>query len=417
MISDPDQGGTCVIVGASHAGVQLAASLRKEGWKGPCVILGEEPVLPYHKPPLSKAFLNAARGHADILLKSPAAYDALDVGLQLGCKVVRIDTEATCVILQDGTSLHYDRLALATGARARIPDLPGIDLPGVYTLRSLVDGDAIREATGLARYCVVIGGGFIGLEMAASLRKQGLAVTVLEAGSRILARTNAPEVSEYFQRLHRRKGSLIHTNVAVVSVEGEHRVEAVVDGNGVRYPADMVVVGVGVIANSELAAAAGLDVENGILVDTRMRTSHPNIVAIGDCAAVRRGNGIAPLRIESVQNAVDQAKTAAITLCGGSTPYTALPWFWSDQFDTKLQIAGLCSGYDTVMFRGNPEADEHFSAWYYRDQALLAVDAINDPQTYVLARKILEAGVSVPPEAAGDKNSNLKTFLAMGAPA
>ncbi len=398
-----------VIVGASHAAAQLAASLRQAGWDGKISVVGEEPIPPYHRPPLSKAYL-AGEKHSDELLIRPATfYEKSDIDLVLGTRVTGLDRENKTLTLHDGGSIPYTRLALATGARVRKLDtLPGHELDGVFYLRDLNDVDRIRGYIGSGKSAVIIGGGYIGLETAASMRKLGMEVTVLEALPRVLQRVTAPEVSDFYSRVHGEEGVQIITDAAVEALEGSGDVTGVKLADGRSIPADLVVIGVGVVPATELAEQAGLAVDNGIVVDEYARTSDPDIVAAGDCTNHYNPIYDHRLRLESVQNATDQAKVAANTLCGRLEAYHALPWFWSDQYDLKLQIAGLSQGYDRVVLRGDSASGRSFAAFYFSGQRLLAVDAVNRPREFMLARKALAAGQTANPDLLGDDSADLQ---------
>jgi 3-phenylpropionate/trans-cinnamate dioxygenase ferredoxin reductase component len=398
----------CVIVGGSHAAAQLGASLRQGGWEGKISIVGDEAIPPYHRPPLSKAYL-AGDKHSDELLIRPAAfYEKSNIDLVLGNQVTAIDREAKVITLHDGGSIPYTKLALTTGARVRKLALPGHELDGVFYLRDLSDVDRIRGFVGKGKSAVIIGGGYIGLETAASLRKLGMEVTVLEALPRVLQRVTAPEVSAFYTRVHGEEGVKIITEAAVESLQGAASVEAVSLADGTKLKADMVIIGVGVIPATELAEAAGLDVDNGIVVDEFARTSDHDIVAVGDCTNHYNPIYDRRLRLESVQNATDQAKTAANTLCGKLEPYNTLPWFWSDQYDLKLQIAGLSQGFDQVVIRGDSESGRSFAAFYFQEGRLIAVDAINRPKEFMSTRRALASGKSADAAQLGDDSTDIQ---------
>jgi 3-phenylpropionate/trans-cinnamate dioxygenase ferredoxin reductase subunit len=397
-----------VIVGASHAGAQLAATLRQQGWEGKISLLGDEAIPPYHRPPLSKDYLAGAK-HSDQLLIRPATfYEQSGINLLLGTRVSGIDRDAKTITLQDGATVPYTRLALATGARVRRLDVAGADLEGVFYLRDLNDVDGIRGYLGPGKRAVIIGGGYIGLETAASLRKLGLEVTVLEAMSRVLQRVTAPELSAFYRRVHTEEGVRIITDAAVAGIDGKGTVAGVSLADGTRLEADLVIIGVGVVPATDLAEAAGLTVDNGIVVDEYARTSDPGIVAAGDCTNHHNPIYHRQLRLESVQNATDQARTAAATLCGRLEAYRALPWFWSDQYDLKLQIAGLSQGYDRVVLRGSAASGRSVAAFYFSGDRLLAVDAVNRPREFMTSRRALTQGLSADPDALADETVDLQ---------
>jgi len=377
-----------IVVGASHAGAQLCASLRQQGWTGEIVLIGDEPVLPYHRPPLSKTFLAGDVTLDDLLIRRPDFYAKQRITVRQG-RIVAMDRGAHELTLADGETLRYDKLALCLGARPRTLPVPGADLPGVHALRSAADILAIRAGLTPASRVVIIGAGYIGLETAASLRKTGHAVTVLETAERVLQRVTAPAVSAFYARVHREEGVDLCTGVTIAALTGDDRVRGVQLADGEVIPADLVIVGIGVVPNTELAEAAGLAVDNGIVIDAQALTSDPDIVAAGDCASHPCPHAGRRLRLESVPNAGEHAKVAAATLCGKPAAISALPWFWSDQYDLKLQIAGLNTGYDEVRLQGDAMTGRHFSAWYYRDGRLLAVDCVNRPQDFMAARQAL----------------------------
>ncbi len=383
-----------LIVGASHAGAQLATSLRQEGWTGEIVLIGEEATLPYQRPPLSKAYLAGKSTLDELAIRSTEFY--VKQGIQLlDATVEAIDRSAGHLFLSTGDELPYDKLALCTGARPRRLRIPGADLAGVHYLRTAADVELIRQAAIAGRRAVIIGGGYIGLETAASLRALGLEVTVLEATERVLERVTAPEVSAFFDRVHRGEGVSIRTGTLVEALSGGGRVSEVILASGDSVPADLVIVGIGVEPNTELAAAAGLVVDNGVVIDDQTRTSDPDIVAAGDCATHDMARYGRRIRLESVASAGEQAKVAAATVCGKSKTIAALPWFWSDQYDLKLQIAGLNTGYDEVILRGDPTRDRDFTCFYLRAGELIAADCINRPRDFMFSKRVITQQIPV----------------------
>ncbi|WP_273443963.1 NAD(P)/FAD-dependent oxidoreductase [Neolewinella agarilytica] len=409
---------TCLIIGASHAGVNAAFALRKQGWKGNIKLFDREPELPYHRPPLSKVFLSGDTGVEDSLLKGISSYESENIDLQTGRSVTEILPKDKIVRLSDGETCSYDQLLLATGASPLMPPIPGLKSSHkIFGLRTAADARGIRNAffASSGKRVVVIGGGYIGLEAAASLRKLGGRVTVLEREERVLARVTSPEMSAFFTRLHTDKGVSIATGRDVTAIEIKGSELEVFCGDGSRYAADMLIVGVGVVVNTALAQMAGLKISNGIAVNARMQTSDPDIYAIGDCTSFFHPRYEKEIRLESVQNAVDQAKVAAANICGIPTEYASLPWFWSDQFEVKLQMCGLASGYDRLVVRREEGDDPHqHSCWYFSGDKLLAVDAVNHARAYMLGMKLLKEGKHPAPEKLEDLSLALhpRTVLA-----
>lgn len=402
----------CIIVGASHAASQAVASLRQQGWQGSITIIGDEPYLPYHRPPLSKDYLSGAKTLDDIFIRQQSFYEKADVHFMLGVTVTGINRNDKTIVLDNGEHQDYDKLLIATGARVRKLSIPGSDLGGVLYLRDLNDVHHIREYAGKGKNAVIIGGGYIGLETAASLRKLGMEVTVLESMPRVLQRVTAPEISAFYTRVHSEEGVNIVTDVQVESLEGaNNEVQAVACKGGERYPADLVVVGIGIIPNVELAEEAGLKVENGIVVDELCRTSDPDILSAGDCTSHYNSIYDRQMRLESVQNANDQAAVAAHTICGKEKPYNALPWFWSDQFDLKLQICGLSQGYTDVIIRGDVNSGRSLTAFYLDNDRLLAVDAVNRPQDFMVGKRLITERRSIDKAKLADDSIPLKEFL------
>ncbi|WP_444667563.1 NAD(P)/FAD-dependent oxidoreductase [Cereibacter changlensis] len=396
-----------VVIGAGQAGAALVSKLRAAGHAGAITLIGAEPVLPYQRPPLSKAYLLGQMDEDRLMLRNAEFYADNAITLRLGAPVTGIDAAAKTVTLGDGT-LRYDQLALTTGSiPRRLPASLGGDLPGVYTVRSLADVDAMRPEFRPGRRLVIVGGGYIGLEAAAVAAKLGLEVTLLEAALRILQRVAAPETSDHIRALHARHGVQILEGIGLDRLLGETRVCGVRLADGRELPADFVITGVGVVPATALAELAGLTLDNGIATDAHGRTSDPAIWAAGDCASFPWHGG--RLRLESVQNAIDQAELVAENMLGAGKDYHPMPWFWSDQYDTKLQIAGLSTGYDRIVTRG-PEG-EAVSFWYYHGETLLAVDAMNDPRAYMVGKRLLESGRSPDPARVADPATPLKTLL------
>lgn len=398
----------CVIVGTGQAGFEVGASLREAGYQDAITLVGEEPHLPYQRPPLSKGFVLDKQGMDEVELRPDAFYRDHRIDLRAGERVVAIDRAGKQVRLASGATMAYASLVLAVGARNRELPVDGAELDGVVYLRTLDESIALKERLREAHDVVVVGGGFIGLEVAASARTLGKSVTVLEAQPRLMPRVVAPRISEFYQALHTGHGVTVVCNAGVSEIAGDGRKATSVRlSGGAAYPADLVVVGIGVIPNIELAQTAGLAVSNGIAVDEHLQTTDPNIYAIGDCAEHPNVFAGRRVRLESVQNAADQARTVAAAIVGRKAPYTALPWFWTDQFDIRLQMAGLSQGYDQIVTRGNPEA-EKFSVYYFKGPQLVAVDSINRPGDHIVARRLLSRHVAITPEQAGDESVDLK---------
>ena len=396
--------GQIVIVGAGQAGLQIAESLRAEGFSGGVVLLGKESHAPYQRPPLSKAWLAGETADDRLTIRGPDFFVAKKIDLRVGAEVARVDAVRRKVFLADGSALSWSGLAFATGARARRPDLPGADLPHVRALRDFEDAKEISRRLDKAENVVIVGGGFIGLEVAAAARKRGRATIVIEALDRLMARVVTPQISAFFADLHRAHGVelIFGEQVAKITPSG------VKTASGAFFPADLVVLGIGAIANDELAAAAGLEVARGIVVDDCGRTSEKDIVAAGDCAVLRRADG-ALRRFESVQYAVEGAKAAAAALLGEEKPFAAAPWFWSDQYDVRLQMAGSGEDHDSVVERRS--GDNAFSLFYYRRNRLIAVDSVNRPGEHLLARKLLDSALSPDPALVVDPEKDLRVLL------
>jgi len=402
--------GTVVIVGAGHAGFQVAASLRQHGFAGRVCLLNDEAHLPYQRPPLSKAYLKG-EGRPDSLMFRPDKFYR-DQTIELTAdRAVAIDRGARSVRLASGASLDYWHLVLATGARNRLLDIPNAGLENVRYLRTLDESEALRKQIAPGQRVVVIGAGFIGLEFAATARAKGLEVDVLELGTRVMARAVTAEISEYFQARHSAAGIRIHLGVQATAIEGEAgRVTGVSLSDGRHIPADLVVVGVGVLPNVELAAEAGLKVAAGIIVDEQLLTSDPDISAIGDCALYTSRRFGAALRLESVQNATDHARCVAARLTGKAEAYDGVPWFWSDQGPDKLQMVGLTTGYDRVVVRGD-RGQGAFSAFCYKSGQLLGIESVNRAGDHMFGRRLLAANGSITPEQAADLSFDLKAAL------
>lgn len=379
-----------VIVGASHAAVQLVTSLRQQGWDHGITIVGREKHFPYHRPPLSKTMLTDGKSVESILLRSELFYEKNHVEMLLGQSVENINKNDKSVTLSSEKVLSYSKLVLCTGSNPIYLNLPGETLKGIGYLRDFGDVDRLSKFVKKGKRAVLVGGGYIGLEAAAALRSFGMEVTILESMDRILRRVTEPEISAFYTNAHTTRGVNIVTNAQVSAFSGEEQVQEVICNNGQRFPADLVIIGVGVRPNVMLAEKVGIEVDNGIVVNAQMLTSDPDIYAIGDCASFPSPLTEARIRLESVPNANEQAKCAAASLCGKLKTYDAVPWFWSDQFNMKLQIAGLSHGYNNMVLRGDTMS-EKFSAWYFKEDILLAVDCINSPADFITAKNLLTA--------------------------
>ncbi|MBP1806062.1 NAD(P)/FAD-dependent oxidoreductase [Rubellimicrobium aerolatum] len=397
-----------VVIGAGQAGLALAARLRADGFEGQITLIGAEPHPPYQRPPLSKDYLLGELERERLYLRPESFYAENGIDLRLGAGVAAIDTGRQVVMMETGGEIAYDELVLCTGSSPRrLPAAIGGDLDGVLVMRDIRDADALAPSLVAGKRVLVVGGGYIGLEAAAVCAKRGLRVTLVEMAARILQRVAAPETSNYFRALHAAQGVTIREGVGLDRLIGEDgRVVAARLSTGEEIAVDLVLVGVGIAPNTRLAESAGIAVENGIRTDAYGRTSASNVWAAGDCASLPHGDG--RIRLESVGNAIDQAEAVARNIMGAETPYVPQPWFWSDQYDTKLQIAGLNTGYDRVFVRQNGEALSH---WYYCGERLVAVDAMNDSRAYMIGKRLIEAGKSPAPEVVIDPATDLKALL------
>ncbi|VFU07789.1 NAD(P)/FAD-dependent oxidoreductase [Methylocella tundrae] len=418
--TDIDAGSTVAIIGGGQAGAEAATLLRQNGHKGRIILFGEEKHLPYMRPPLSKAYLAGEIGADALIYKAPVAYEKAGVELRLGQRVAGIDREARRLRLESGESVAYDKLVIAAGGRARELSVPGAKLRNIFYLRTIADVELLQPQLQPGRRLVIVGGGYVGLEFAAVAIKRGLRVTVLEGAPRVLARVTAPEVSAFYERFHRAAGVEILTGVAVSGFtpgpDGEN-VGAVQCGDGLSVAADFVLVGIGLVPNTELAEAAGLVIDGGILVDDVSRTSDPDIFAIGDCAVhARHGFLQRKMRLESVPNALEQARTVAAVIAGKPAPAATAPWFWSDQYDLKLQMAGISEGYDELAIRGSTEGAS-FIAFYLKDGRVIAADAINRPAEFMASKRLIADRAKVSAKDLADDSVPLKSLIAAAAAA
>jgi 3-phenylpropionate/trans-cinnamate dioxygenase ferredoxin reductase component len=400
-----------IIVGAGHGGAQAAIALRQNGYAGSITVIGREPEIPYERPPLSKEYLAQEKPFERIQIRPAAFWEEKQVEMLLGDAVASVDPVAKAATLESGKTLNYNYLIWAAGGDPRRLDCPGSDLAGVHVVRTRADVDAIMAALPETRQVAVIGGGYIGLEAAAVLRKLGKEVVLLEALPRVLARVAGEELSAFYEAEHRAHGVDLRTGVGVAALEGEASVSAVRLADGSVVDADMVIVGIGIIPSVQPLLAAGAESGNGVAIDPHCRTSLPDIFAIGDCAAHMNGFASgAVIRLESVQNANDQATIAAKAICGELLPYQATPWFWSNQYDLKLQTVGLSMGYDQTVLRGDP-ATRSFSVIYLKGGQVRALDCVNMVKDYVQGRKLVEAGAVIDPARLADTDTPLKELL------
>ncbi len=401
-----------VVLGAGQAGAQLALAARAEGFSGSITLVGDEDMLPYRRPPLSKEYLAGAAARDHLLVRRPEFFAEQRIDVLTGVRALEIDRANQRVQLSDGTSLAYSALGLTLGTRVRRLPVAGADLPGVHYIRSVADVDALRAQLPSAQSAVIVGGGFVGLEAAAVLRSLGLSVTLLELEARLLPRVVSPRLSDFYARLHTERGVTVRTGAQVTAIErGTTQPLRVVCADGRAFAADLVVVGIGVLPNQELAQAAGLLCGDGIVVDEFARTSDPSIVAAGDCTYHPNRLLGRSLRLESVHNAMAQATTAAQSVCGKLAPYEQFPWFWSDQYELKLQMVGFSEGADQEVVRGDM-ASGKFSVFYFRGAQLIAVDTMNAPPEHILCKRLLAAGKSPTPAQAADRAFDLKALLA-----
>lgn len=407
-----------LIIGAGQAGTQVAVTLREEGFSGQITLVGDEPHPPYQRPPLSKAYLAGEADDTSLELRNEQFYRDHNITVVTGQRIVSVENGQGGGVARSelGMEFPFTGLALTTGASAKKLDVEGANLHGVHYLRTLLDAENILAGWGSASHVVVVGGGFIGLEIAAVAQKAGKTVTVLQRGNRLMGRSVSPIVSDFYIAAHRRRGTTIRLNASLARVLGKSGGTTGVElSTGETIDADLVLAGIGVSPRSELADAMGLaKIDGAVLVDEYAQTSAPNVVAAGDAVVFSHPSAHkSHICLESVQNAVDQAKIAAKTLLGMKEPYRAVPWFWSDQADLKLQIAGLSHGYDHTVVRGNPD-DEAFSVLYYRDGTLIAIDAVNSVRDYMAVKRALSNGDTIPADSASDQTTPLKALVTSG---
>jgi len=401
-----------VVIGGGQAGAQALQSLRQGGYAGALTLVGDEPALPYQRPPLSKAYMKGEMAEERLYFRPAPWYQDQNIEVILSTPAKRIDRVNRKVELAHGGQLDYDALIIATGSRPRVLPTKGATLHGVHDLRDLSDVERIRPNMIAGRKMVIIGAGYIGLEAAAVARQMGLDVTVLEMAPRVLARVTSPVMSEFFETEHRAQGVQILTGARLDHLNGEdNNVTAAILADGTRIEADIVLVGIGILPNEELAKDAGIACNNGILVDRDARTSDPRVFAAGDCASRPLVHYGRSGRLESVHNAIEQGKLAAAAILGKQRPAEDCPWFWSDQYDLKLQIAGLSQDYDEIVVRGDPK-DRKFAAFYLRNGTLIAVDAINSPPEFLASKKLIMSGAKLAPDVLGDTSISMKDIAA-----
>ncbi len=399
-----------LIVGGGQAAVQAVHTLRQNGFTGRISLVCGERYAPYQRPPLSKKYLAGEMPRERLALRPEQWYRERAVDLVIGARAVELDATMGRVRLDDGRVVQYDALLLATGSRPRKLRVPGAELSGIHYLRTIDDVDAFAPHLVPSCRLVLVGAGYIGLEVAAVAASRGVDVTVLEARDRVMSRVVGPDVSRFYDRCHASAGVKIRYGATVSAFSGGASVEAVETADGERFPCDLAIVGIGVEPNVELAESAGLPCENGIVVDERARTEDPRIVAAGDCTSHPHPLAAGRVRLESVQNAIEQAKAAAANFAGEPHAYTEVPWFWSDQYDLKLQIAGLAHGYDTHVLRGDPDG-KSFAVYYLRDGRLIAVEAVNAPRDFLFAKKAIAAGLTVGADRLADETLDLNSLL------
>lgn len=398
-----------VIIGAGHAAGQTAASLRQAKYEGPITIVGDEPHIPYQRPPLSKQYLSGDQGLEKVYLRPEKFYTDQKVDLKLGVTATELNRETKHVSLSSGEQIAYDKLLLCTGSRPRQLNIEGSGLKGIHYLRTIADVDAIRREMQSNRNLVIVGGGYIGLEVASVGIEQGLKVDVLEMESRILKRVTTAEMSSYYHQLHTGRGVNIHVDTAVSGFSGNTKVEQVLCGDAGSFPADLVIVGIGIVPNVELAEGAGLACDNGIIVDAHCRTADPDVYAAGDCTNHPNPLLNRRLRLESVPNAMEQARVCAANMLGDDKVYASIPWFWSDQYELKLQMVGFSADGDEQVIRGNV-ADNQFAVFYLKDHKVVAADAVNSPKEFMVCKQLI--GKQVDPGVLASPETELKSLLA-----
>tara|TARA_X000000368_G_scaffold10901_1_gene8732 strand:+ start:31 stop:1242 length:1212 start_codon:yes stop_codon:yes gene_type:complete len=399
-----------VIIGAGQSAIQCITSLKKEGYTGSITMIGEEEHLPYQRPPLSKGFLEDSINKERLYFKKLDFFTENKIQLKLGTTANKVDLENNLVFLSDETNLGFDKLVFATGSRVRKLDFPGNDLSSIHYLRGLDDAESIKNDLERSKEVVIIGAGYIGLEVAAIAAKKNVTVSVIEMAERVMNRTVDPQISDYYLKLHQNNGVKFIFNNSLKEIKGSKKVESVLCSDGSEIKADMVIIGAGIIPNVELAENAGVICDNGILVDEFGQTNHKNIYACGDCTSHPNKLLNRQLRLESVHNAMEQSKTVAFSVLAKPLEYNQVPWFWSDQYDHKLQIVGLSGEHDNVVMRGNTK-DQKFMLFYTKDNQLIAVDAVNNPKEFLICRKLVANKVKIKSEMISDIDTNLNDLI------
>ena len=399
-----------VIIGAGQSAIQCINSLKKEGYAGSITMIGEEEHLPYQRPPLSKGFLEDSVNKERLYFKKLDFFTENKIQLKLGTSANKVDLENKLVFLSDDTNLSFDKLVFATGSRVRKLDFPGSNLSSIHYLRGLDDAESIKNDLERSKEVVVIGAGYIGLEVAAIAAKKNVTVSVIEMADRVMNRTVDPQISEYYLKLHQNNGVKFIFNNSLEEIKGSKKVESVLCSDGSEIKADMVIIGAGIIPNVELADQAGVFCDNGILVDEFGQTNYKNVYACGDCTSHPNKLLNKQLRLESVHNAMEQSKTVAFSALAKPLEYNQVPWFWSDQYDHKLQIVGLSGEHDNVVMRGNTK-DQKFMLFYTKDNQLIAVDAVNNPKEFLICRKLVANKVKIKSEMISDINTNLNDLI------
>ena len=399
-----------VVIGAGQSAIQCITSLKKEGYEGSITLVGEEEHLPYQRPPLSKGFLDDSINKERLYFKKLDFFTENKIQLKLGISATSVDIENNLVNLSDEEKLHFDKLVFATGSRVRLLDFPGNDLDNIHYLRGLDDAKNIKKGLEKSKHLVVIGAGYIGLEVAAIASEKGVKVSIVEMADRVMSRTVDPQISDYYLNLHQNNGVKFKFNTSLEEIKGQGQVESVVCSDGTSINADMVIIGAGVIPNTEIAQNSGVSCENGILVDEFGRTNFKNVFACGDCTSHPNKLLNMQLRLESVHNAMEQSKAVAMSVSDKPAEYSQIPWFWSDQYDHKLQIVGISGSHDTVTMRGSTDASK-FMLFYTRGEELVAVDAVNNPKDFLICRKLVANKVKIKTDMISDLNLNLNDLI------